>query len=504
MKRKAKFRVVLSVFLLTTFCLSSLTGCSSFRNMVSWLPFVDSEEERQDPEVTKFMAGVRPYKGDPGSVYRLACHFQERKRYELAIEEFKKVIQIDPTFERAYNGMGVSYDMLGQYHRAVQSYTTALALNPDLHYVHNNLGYSYLLQGDLDSAIEAFRLAVVLNNTNKRYHNNLGLAYAKKGQYDLAFAEFKAAGDEAAAHQKLARFYYQNGMYEVSRQHLALAQSIKQNDRQIATELAAAQNLASISESSPNSTAEHSGGANQTGSFRQSNDPDDKLAPPILRVAFPDSTQGDDKTILSKSEVTVAASFAPKIMENAAPSENKPFWIIAGGNNPNPEKEKNDHAPYVASLTSPGDLDNVHRNLLNTEANGTLETPKPVSKPHQVVQVELPLPGANRLDSPQGLNGFEIEIANGNGLNQMARRVSNYLHRKGFGEPYVTNAEHFEHYETKIYYSEGFLQEAYRVAQEIPGYQNMERVTYLGRPDLKIRVLIGKDLAVFDEVFAKM
>ncbi|TET83002.1 MAG: tetratricopeptide repeat protein, partial [Desulfobacteraceae bacterium] len=40
----------------------------------------------------------------------MACYFQESKKYSLAVEEFNKVIRIDPTHVKAYNGLGVSYD----------------------------------------------------------------------------------------------------------------------------------------------------------------------------------------------------------------------------------------------------------------------------------------------------------------------------------------------------------------------------------------------------------
>ena len=99
------------------------------------------------------------------------------------------------------------------------------------------------------------------------------------------------------------------------------------------------------------------------------------------------------------------------------------------------------------------------------------------------------------------LSDLSLEISNGNGVRHMARRVGNLLIDEGFEKPNLTNASHFNHSETKIYYCIGYLQEAYRVAQEIPGYQNMEKVDRLERPDIKVKVLIGKDLTLFDDLF---
>jgi hypothetical protein len=93
-----------------------------------------------------------------------------------------------------------------------------------------------------------------------------------------------------------------------------------------------------------------------------------------------------------------------------------------------------------------------------------------------------------------------IEIANGNGINQMAKRMQTYLRQKGHQVQWITNSKHFNHGETKLFYCKGYLQDAYRVAKEIPGFQNMEEVDDLLRPNTKVKVVIGKDLSFFDDL----
>jgi hypothetical protein len=65
----------------------------------------------------------------------------------------------------------------------------------------------------------------------------------------------------------------------------------------------------------------------------------------------------------------------------------------------------------------------------------------------------------------------------------------------------LTNAEHFNYEETMIYYQGGHLQDAFKIAQEIPGYQNMERLKTPDQKSEKIKVRIGKDLMPYDEIF---
>ena len=197
-------------------------------------------------DASKFIGSIRAYQGNAESHYGLGCYLQERKKHKPAIEEFKAALQIDPNHFRACNGLGVSYDAVGDYDRAVDSYKAALKIDEKLDYVLNNLGYSHLLQGKFDLAIENFKRALDLNRGNELYRNNLGLAYAKRGQYADAFAEFKQTGVEAKAHYNIAQLYYQQGLYREAEAHFEQASSLKASDPEIAKGLKAAVNLAGI------------------------------------------------------------------------------------------------------------------------------------------------------------------------------------------------------------------------------------------------------------------
>ncbi len=194
-----------------------ISACSHFKGN-TFSRFDPSAEESAE-----FMSSIRPYLGDASSHYSMACFFQQRKKHVLAIEEFRTAVRIDPKFVKALNGMGVSYDALGDHAKAVELYETALKVNPDLPYVLNNLGYALFQQGKLDRAIETYQKAIALNAGNSRYHNNLALAYAQKGEHDKAFTEFKTAGGENRAHLNMARVVDKK---DVAAVHLAKAAEI--------------------------------------------------------------------------------------------------------------------------------------------------------------------------------------------------------------------------------------------------------------------------------------
>ncbi|MFW6080923.1 MAG: LytR C-terminal domain-containing protein, partial [Desulfosalsimonas sp.] len=97
----------------------------------------------------------------------------------------------------------------------------------------------------------------------------------------------------------------------------------------------------------------------------------------------------------------------------------------------------------------------------------------------------------------------KIEISNGNGVPKMASKVGEYLKAKNLSVTRLTNASHFGYGQTKLFYCQGYLQEAYEVAKQIPGWQNMDRVKDLGASGIKIKVLIGHDIVEHTDMFFK-
>lgn len=100
-------------------------------------------------------------------------------------------------------------------------------------------------------------------------------------------------------------------------------------------------------------------------------------------------------------------------------------------------------------------------------------------------------------------NKFGIEISNGNGVNRMARRMGKYLNDKGFHVVRLTNADNFKHAKTVISYEKDYLNQAHAVEHQIPGNYVKEKVAKHDRPQVNIKVIIGKDIVKYNNVFSK-
>jgi hypothetical protein len=97
----------------------------------------------------------------------------------------------------------------------------------------------------------------------------------------------------------------------------------------------------------------------------------------------------------------------------------------------------------------------------------------------------------------QQLVDVEIEVANGNGENGMARRVGNYLESRGFKVTKISNANSFEHAKTKLIYGNGRIKDVRQLVMVLVlssdvKQQNLIELKQLGN---RIKIIIGKDMA---------
>lgn len=122
-----------------------------------------------------------------------------------AISQFEASLELRER-PRAYNGMGVAYDMLGDHKVAQAYYRTGLALNPRNLSLLNNLGLSLAIAGAFDEAISILRRAAVDPRAGSRQRLNLALAYGLAGKNEEAAEISRIDLDENAVRGNLA--YY--------------------------------------------------------------------------------------------------------------------------------------------------------------------------------------------------------------------------------------------------------------------------------------------------------
>jgi tetratricopeptide (TPR) repeat protein len=123
----------------------------------------------------------------PGSIYL------EKKMYEQAAVEFRRILSIDPHHVHAMVGLAKVYGETNQLDKAIELWEKAVSLEPDRMELHFHLGFCYNAKGRLDDAIAQWKEAVRLQPEMVQPYLQLGNAYEDKGQYQEAISAFKEA-----------------------------------------------------------------------------------------------------------------------------------------------------------------------------------------------------------------------------------------------------------------------------------------------------------------------
>lgn len=164
---------------------------------------------------------------------RAGTEAEKNKHFEVAIAEFRKVTELEPTVPTGFVSLGQAYLENHDYAGAIPPLKQALKLNPELLAAHRLLGYALLAQGysaealpHLEKAQDTAALGIAQLEAGQLPDavNNLQAALAKRpNDPDLLYYFGRASGllskqsidsllatypDSARAHQAMAENYY--------------------------------------------------------------------------------------------------------------------------------------------------------------------------------------------------------------------------------------------------------------------------------------------------------
>ena len=140
-------------------------------------------------------------------------------RYEESAAEFRRMIELDPTFTGAYNNLAVIYiDHLKDYEEAEKYIADSLELFPEYPLGYLNRGVICLNTRRIRPAIDAFRKVLELDPKNLLAHYNLAACYINIGEMDTA-EEYLRQGisfwpEEPKFSVLLSRVYQQRGDFD--------------------------------------------------------------------------------------------------------------------------------------------------------------------------------------------------------------------------------------------------------------------------------------------------
>ena len=113
------------------------------------------------------------------------------KKYDAAIDSYKRAIKIKPEHADAYNNMGNALKKKGELDAAIDSYKQAIKINPNYSDAYINIGNALREKGDLDAAIDSFEKALEIKPEYADVAYNIGICLKEKGETDATLDNFK-------------------------------------------------------------------------------------------------------------------------------------------------------------------------------------------------------------------------------------------------------------------------------------------------------------------------
>ncbi len=125
----------------------------------------------------------------------LAANYYQQGNYNVALEELRRALEVDPGYAAAYGVLGLVYRDLGDRARAEESFQRGLRLSPDDPELNNNYGWFLCQAGKERESLDYFARALKdpLYATPAKPLHNAGICSLRIGDEAAAESYFQRA-----------------------------------------------------------------------------------------------------------------------------------------------------------------------------------------------------------------------------------------------------------------------------------------------------------------------
>lgn len=172
-------------------------------NILFWIGFINLQTLNYKDAVDPLEQAIQINPKSPEAHLNLGNVYDGLKRYDDAVREFKKVIELEPPtaspakLADPWYNLGSAYYKLHKWPEAIAAYQKSASLNPKDPYIMDGLGYVLLETGDTRGAIAAYDKATKIQADNANFQFNLGLAWLAQARKALTKADADAARNRA-------------------------------------------------------------------------------------------------------------------------------------------------------------------------------------------------------------------------------------------------------------------------------------------------------------------
>jgi tetratricopeptide (TPR) repeat protein len=131
----------------------------------------------------------------------MAMTYDNEKEYDDAIKLYKKAIELDDKYDRAYFFLANAYDEIGEKEKAIECYQKVNELNPEDYWAYVNLGVIYEEQNQNSLAKEATQKALEIEPDHYKALFNMGVILKKLGNIEESKLYYYKSIEEEAYYQ---------------------------------------------------------------------------------------------------------------------------------------------------------------------------------------------------------------------------------------------------------------------------------------------------------------
>ena len=114
-------------------------------------------------------------------------------KYEDAISNLKKAIELKENFPDAHNNLGTLYNNLKEYSKAIKSFEKAIDYKHDFYQAYYNLGNALKAINKRKDAELMYQKSISINGSNYNAINNLGVLFYENKKFNQAIEQFNKA-----------------------------------------------------------------------------------------------------------------------------------------------------------------------------------------------------------------------------------------------------------------------------------------------------------------------
>lgn len=138
--------------------------------------------------------------------YAKWLEYSKSWKYLKAIEQYKKVIDLNPNYSNAYFNMANQYSNLWKYNEAIIAYKNVIKLNPNDVDAYYNIWIAYLNIKDNNNAIKSYKKAIEIKPESSFYYQ-LWNSYFNNKEYKKSIIAYEKCINLNPKYKKVQEYY---------------------------------------------------------------------------------------------------------------------------------------------------------------------------------------------------------------------------------------------------------------------------------------------------------